>query len=186
MHSFLFCLVHRQKKPLKVLDLFWACHSDALTFNQTAYMSTVLKEGKIGPVSSCELMTARRLSQVADRFLSVADLFHWSCLNELASHLPLYTAPAGYQCPTCQGPVFPPANLASPVADMLRTQLSLVNWARAGLGLPLVSSTVSIYPGFKWYLNGKSAQNLLTKLKIEVRWKNEGKKKFLFRLTAAF
>ncbi|XP_043095110.1 zinc finger protein-like 1 isoform X1 [Puntigrus tetrazona] len=66
------------------------------------------------------------------------DLFHWSCLNELASRQPLYTAPAGYQCPTCQGPVFPPSNLASPVADMLREQLSSVNWARAGLGLPLI------------------------------------------------
>ncbi|KAL7834679.1 hypothetical protein SRHO_G00289260 [Serrasalmus rhombeus] len=66
------------------------------------------------------------------------DVFHWSCLNDLASRLPLYTAPAGYQCPTCQGPVFPPTNLASPVADVLRSQLSSVNWARAGLGLPLV------------------------------------------------
>ena len=66
------------------------------------------------------------------------DVFHWSCLNNLASRLPLHTAPAGYQCPTCQGPVFPPSNLASPVADMLKDQLSSVNWARAGLGLPLV------------------------------------------------
>lgn len=66
------------------------------------------------------------------------DLFHWSCLNELASQLPLYTAPAGYQCPSCQGPVFPPTNLASPVADTLRQQLASVNWARAGLGLPLI------------------------------------------------
>lgn len=69
---------------------------------------------------------------------TMSDLFHWSCLNELASRQPLYTAPAGYQCPTCQGPVFPPPNLASPIADMLREQLSSVNWARAGLGLPLV------------------------------------------------
>lgn len=66
------------------------------------------------------------------------DLFHWSCLNDLAATLPLYTAPAGYQCPSCQGPVFPPSNLASPIADTLREQLSSVNWARAGLGLPLI------------------------------------------------
>ncbi|CAL8363022.1 unnamed protein product [Lota lota] len=66
------------------------------------------------------------------------DVFHWACLNEQASRLPLHTAPAGYQCPSCQGPVFPPPNLASPVADMLRDQLSSVNWARAGLGLPLI------------------------------------------------
>uniref|UniRef100_A0A3B5LSS2 Zinc finger protein-like 1 n=1 Tax=Xiphophorus couchianus TaxID=32473 RepID=A0A3B5LSS2_9TELE len=62
------------------------------------------------------------------------DVFHWACLNNLASRLPLHTAPAGYQCPSCQGPVFPPSNLASPVADVLREQLSSVNWARAGLG----------------------------------------------------
>ncbi|CAL8267382.1 unnamed protein product [Merluccius merluccius] len=66
------------------------------------------------------------------------DVFHWACLNELAARLPLHTAPAGYQCPSCQGPVFPPPNLASPVADVLREQLSSVNWARAGLGLPLI------------------------------------------------
>lgn len=66
------------------------------------------------------------------------DVFHWACLNNLAARLPLHTAPAGYQCPTCQGPVFPPSNLASPVGDMLKEQLSSVNWARAGLGLPLI------------------------------------------------
>lgn len=68
------------------------------------------------------------------------DVFHWSCLNNLASRLPIHTAPAGYQCPTCQGPMFPPSNLASPIADMLKEQLSSVNWARAGLGLPLVKT----------------------------------------------
>lgn len=71
-------------------------------------------------------------------FFPCPDVFHWSCLNNLASRLPLHTAPAGYQCPVCQGPVFPPPNLASPVADQLKEQLSTVNWARAGLGLPLV------------------------------------------------
>ncbi|XP_061660282.1 zinc finger protein-like 1 isoform X2 [Syngnathoides biaculeatus] len=68
------------------------------------------------------------------------DVFHWSCLNDLASRLPLHTAPAGYQCPSCQGPLFPPSNLASPVASVLKEQLSSVNWARAGLGLPLISA----------------------------------------------
>ncbi|XP_070839918.1 zinc finger protein-like 1 [Chaetodon trifascialis] len=72
------------------------------------------------------------------------DVFHWSCLNNLASRLPLNTAPAGYQCPTCQGPVFPPCNLASPVADVLKEQLSSVNWARAGLGLPLIEEPIGV------------------------------------------
>ncbi|XP_058876666.1 zinc finger protein-like 1 [Acipenser ruthenus] len=66
------------------------------------------------------------------------DVFHWSCLNELASQLPRNTAPAGYQCPACQGPVFPTPNLVGPVAAALREKLASVNWARAGLGLPLI------------------------------------------------
>ncbi|XP_048369956.1 zinc finger protein-like 1 [Sphaerodactylus townsendi] len=66
------------------------------------------------------------------------DLFHWSCLNEMANQLPSNTAPAGYQCPSCKAPIFPSANLVSPVASVLREKLSTVNWARAGLGLPLI------------------------------------------------
>lgn len=72
------------------------------------------------------------------------DLFHWSCLNDLASQLPPNTAPAGYQCPSCQGPIFPPSNLVSPVASTLREKLSTVNWARAGLGLPLIEETAAV------------------------------------------
>ncbi|XP_074861239.1 zinc finger protein-like 1 isoform X1 [Carettochelys insculpta] len=72
------------------------------------------------------------------------DLFHWSCLNEMANQLPKNTAPAGYQCPSCKGPIFPPANLVSPVASVLREKLLTVNWARAGLGLPLIDEAESI------------------------------------------
>uniref|UniRef100_A0A8C8SUS2 Zinc finger protein-like 1 n=1 Tax=Pelusios castaneus TaxID=367368 RepID=A0A8C8SUS2_9SAUR len=72
------------------------------------------------------------------------DLFHWSCLNEMANQLPQNTAPAGYQCPSCKGPIFPPANLVSPVASVLREKLSTVNWARAGLGLPLIDEAETI------------------------------------------
>ncbi|XP_067831816.1 zinc finger protein-like 1 [Heptranchias perlo] len=69
------------------------------------------------------------------------DLFHWSCLNEMAAQLPKNTAPAGYQCPSCKGAIFPPANMVSPVASVLKDKLSTVNWARAGLGLPLIEET---------------------------------------------
>uniref|UniRef100_A0A8C5Q4H4 Zinc finger protein-like 1 n=1 Tax=Leptobrachium leishanense TaxID=445787 RepID=A0A8C5Q4H4_9ANUR len=72
------------------------------------------------------------------------DLFHWSCLNDLASQLPPNTAPAGYQCPSCQGPIFPPTNLVSPVASALREKLSTVNWARTGLGLPLIEEVETV------------------------------------------
>ncbi|KAL4622975.1 zinc finger protein-like 1-like [Arapaima gigas] len=86
---------------------------------------------------NCCLCSTPLASQETVRLVCY-DVFHWSCLNELATRLPLHTAPAGYQCPSCQGPVFPPSNLASPVADVLRERLSSVNWARAGLGLPLI------------------------------------------------
>ncbi|KAI8481490.1 Zinc finger protein-like 1 [Branchiostoma belcheri] len=66
------------------------------------------------------------------------DVFHWSCLNSYAQTLPANTAPAGYTCPKCNSGVFPPPNMVSPVADTLKTWLSQVNWARAGLGLPLI------------------------------------------------
>ncbi|XP_070578448.1 zinc finger protein-like 1 homolog [Ptychodera flava] len=66
------------------------------------------------------------------------DIFHWECLDQYAKEFPANTAPAGYTCPTCKNGIFPPNNLVSPVADALKQQLSRVNWARAGLGLPLI------------------------------------------------
>ncbi|XP_071079136.1 LOW QUALITY PROTEIN: zinc finger protein-like 1 homolog [Haliotis cracherodii] len=66
------------------------------------------------------------------------DVFHWACINQYAQRLPANTAPAGYTCPTCRVGIFPPTNNVSPVADQLRNMLSKVNWARAGLGLPLI------------------------------------------------
>lgn len=66
-------------------------------------------------------------------------MFHWSCLDHVSRQLRPTTAPAGYTCPSCRHPLFPPHNLISPVADVLKEKLAGVNWARAGLGLPLVS-----------------------------------------------
>lgn len=65
-------------------------------------------------------------------------VFRWSCLDKYARSLPENTAPAGYTCPKCDTCIFPDDNLASPVADALRQKLKEVNWARAGLGLPLL------------------------------------------------
>lgn len=59
-------------------------------------------------------------------------------MDRLARELPSTTAPAGYTCPSCRSALFPATNLVSPVADVLREKLAGVNWARAGLGLPLV------------------------------------------------
>jgi len=59
------------------------------------------------------------------------------------SALPMETtAPAGYACPVCQDCLFPAENIVSPVADELRSVLKEVNWARAGLGMSLLPSTL--------------------------------------------
>lgn len=68
----------------------------------------------------------------------IADVFHWYCLNKYAQQLPSNTAPAGYTCPCCKAGIFPAQNVVSPVAEQLKEHLSKVNWARSGLGLPLV------------------------------------------------
>ena len=75
----------------------------------------------------------------------ISDVFHWNCLNTYCRQMPGYTAPAGYTCPTCSYCIFPPSNLSSPIGEALRAQLGQVNWARAGLGLPLVSKHSCIF-----------------------------------------
>lgn len=70
--------------------------------------------------------------------LTCYHMYHWACLDQYARSLPATTAPAGYICPVCRICIFPQAKLVSPVADVLREKLAAVNWARAGLGLPLV------------------------------------------------
>lgn len=72
-------------------------------------------------------------------------MFHWACLDRFSRQLPATTAPAGYTCPSCRTCLFPASNLVSPVADVLREKLAGVNWARAGLGLPLVSYCIISY-----------------------------------------
>lgn len=75
-------------------------------------------------------------------------VFHWVCLDKFARSLPSDTAPAGYTCQTCSECIFPSENLVSPVADALRGLLSDVNWARAGLGLPLLEERREKIPEF--------------------------------------
>lgn len=94
---------------------------------------------------NCRLCSTPLASRETTRLVCY-DLFHWACINERAAQLPRNTAPAGYQCPSCNGPIFPPANLAGPVASALREKLATVNWARAGLGLPLIDEAISPEP----------------------------------------
>ncbi|CAF1014821.1 unnamed protein product [Adineta steineri] len=69
------------------------------------------------------------------------DLFHWSCLNEYFRSFPSHTAPDGYTCPTCHTCIFPPPNLVSPVADLVRKKLATVSWATH---LPIASSNETV------------------------------------------
>lgn len=70
-------------------------------------------------------------------------VFHWECLNARQSGLPPTTAPGGHTCPICSNAIFPPPNLISPVADMLKSRLGQVNWGRNELGLPMLSEEFS-------------------------------------------
>ncbi|CAG9565579.1 unnamed protein product [Danaus chrysippus] len=95
-----------------------------------------LQDSDYNPI--CEICT-KTLSEGECIRLTCYHVFHWECAETRFRALPRTTAPAGYQCPSCATPVFPPSNLVSPVADVLREKLAGVNWARAGLGLPLLS-----------------------------------------------
>ncbi|KAI5633050.1 zinc finger protein-like 1 [Phthorimaea operculella] len=95
-----------------------------------------LQDSDYNPI--CEICT-KPLSEGECIRLTCYHVFHWGCAEARYRALPRTTAPAGYQCPSCATPVFPPPNLVSPVADELRAKLAGVNWARAGLGLPLLS-----------------------------------------------
>nr|KAF6439549.1 zinc finger protein like 1 [Molossus molossus] len=58
--------------------------------------------------SNCRLCNTPLAARETTRLVCY-DLFHWACLNERAAQLPQNTAPAGYQCPSCSGPIFPPS-----------------------------------------------------------------------------
>lgn len=95
-----------------------------------------LQDSDYNPI--CELCSKELVQDDCIR-LTCYHVFHWTCLDQSARQLPSTTAPAGYTCPSCRMALFPPSNLVSPVADVLRQKLAAVNWARAGLGLPLLS-----------------------------------------------
>jgi hypothetical protein len=79
------------------------------------------------------------------------DLFHKKCLDQQQKSLPANTV---YSCPKCNVAIFPPPNLVSPVADILRAWLSNVNWAKTELNLnmPIVSFTImQIETSFNFY-----------------------------------
>lgn len=95
-----------------------------------------LQDSDYNPI--CELCTKELASEDCVRLICY-HVYHWACLDQFAHQLPPTTAPAGYMCPSCKVGLFPAHNLVSPVADVLREKLAGINWARAGLGLPLLS-----------------------------------------------
>lgn len=87
--------------------------------------------------TNCSLCE-RPLADAETIRLQCLHLLHWSCLDQWARRLPDTTAPAGYCCPFCREALFPAPNQTSPMIDELRSKLQCANWARAGLGLPLL------------------------------------------------
>ncbi|PNF37651.1 Zinc finger protein-like 1 [Cryptotermes secundus] len=95
-----------------------------------------LQDSDYNPI--CELCTKELATEDCVRLICY-HVYHWACLDQFARQLPPTTAPAGYMCPSCKVGLFPASNLVSPVADVLREKLAGVNWARTGLGLPLLN-----------------------------------------------
>ncbi|XP_055948864.1 zinc finger protein-like 1 homolog [Argiope bruennichi] len=74
--------------------------------------------------------------------LTCYHVFHWDCLNKYALSMSPQTPQEGYTCPVCNGCIFPPSNVVSPVAEALRNALLNVNWARVGLGYPAIENNL--------------------------------------------
>lgn len=69
------------------------------------------------------------------------DVFHEACVDRYFKKLPGNTAPAGYKCSSCDMEVFPLPNQAGKVVEQMRSCLSKYNWARVGLGMPLIEES---------------------------------------------
>jgi len=112
-----FCLVQNHTKCVVQSYLNWLKDSD--------YDSTCAVSGK-------------PLEQIDPVRLLCYHVFDWPALSQKFSEYPANTAPGGFLCPVCSGPVFPSENQAGPVAEALRERLKQASWARVGLGLPLI------------------------------------------------
>ncbi|XP_060536270.1 zinc finger protein-like 1 [Cylas formicarius] len=124
-----FCFEHR----------VCVCENCMVTNHPTCVVQSYLQWLQDSDYNSiCELCSKQLNVEDCIR-LTCYHVFHWSCLDHYSRQLPATTAPRGYTCPSCKSPLFPPPNLVSPVADVLKEKLAGVNWARAGLGLPLLS-----------------------------------------------
>jgi len=62
--------------------------------------------------------------------LTCFDLFHPECIDVHASSLPPHTAKAGYLCPVCSKPLFPPDVDNNPLVKQLNNYLARASWAK--------------------------------------------------------
>jgi len=62
--------------------------------------------------------------------LTCLDMFHPECLDVHASSLPPHTAKAGYLCPVCSKPIFPPEVDSNPLVKQVTNYLTRASWAR--------------------------------------------------------
>uniref|UniRef100_A0A1B0CCE3 Zinc finger protein-like 1 homolog n=1 Tax=Lutzomyia longipalpis TaxID=7200 RepID=A0A1B0CCE3_LUTLO len=127
----LFCFEHRVN----------VCENCIVTSHPKVMKSFSHISGLFSRVSCFSLLSAlsSRIYSGSRIKILIADVFHWKCINSRQESLPSNTAPGGHSCPTCAEKIFPPAHLVSPVADVLRSRLSQVNWGRNELGLPLLA-----------------------------------------------
>ncbi|KAL3319441.1 hypothetical protein Ciccas_001894 [Cichlidogyrus casuarinus] len=97
-----------------------------------------LKDSEYEPACTlCKSNLAESTDSECIRLLCL-DVFHRKCLDEYCCQLPITTAPAGYECPTCNFPIIPAVNKGGPLAEKLKEFLKLVSWAsEAPLGSPL-------------------------------------------------
>jgi len=112
-----FCMIHDHQKCIVHPYLQW------------------LEDSSFQP--NCTLCKGDLASDDCVRLLCY-HIFHWNCLNNYAQGLPQNTAPAGYTCPDCQKTIFPPSNSTTPISQFLRKVLAGAEWARIGLGLPIL------------------------------------------------
>ncbi|PRP87638.1 hypothetical protein PROFUN_04665 [Planoprotostelium fungivorum] len=82
-------------------------------------------------------------------------LIHPECLDVHASSLPNHTAKAGYQCPDCQKPIFPPPDNRSPLAQQINDHLSNASWSRG-----LMAKSITEQPQSSLYKNDEIAISL--------------------------
>ncbi|XP_074604730.1 zinc finger protein-like 1 homolog [Brevipalpus obovatus] len=91
-----------------------------------------LEDSSYQPV--CILCNQNLSSDTCVRLLCF-HIFHWNCLDNHAKNLTANSSQSDsiINCPTCRGPLVPPNEVSSPLAEELRRLLSTAQWCRANL-----------------------------------------------------